>query len=145
MKLYCLTNNYCLGTQAGIQSLHATVNLMKKYYDDSPYGTACVNTIHDWTENHETVVMVKGGDHESLQHTMSLLELYAPEHNVPFAGFQEEGLNNAWTSVAVLCSTDMVDDMDAYRRRFITDDEMYEKYNDFASVLIPMAMARTTS
>lgn len=140
MKLYCLVNNYTEGVRAGIQALHATAKLMNKYEDDGKYGTKCVDMINDWDLKHETVVLVYGGEHNDLDWVHSILEV---SEVLPFAKFNEPGLNNCITSVAVLCDSDMVADMDAYRRKLICDDEMCVKYNDIASVLIRIAMARS--
>lgn len=140
MKLYCLVNNYLEGVRAGVQALHASTKLMSKYEDDSKYGTKCVDMINEWDQIHETVVLVYGGDHDDLSCTYNFLD---GAEEIPFAKFHEPGMNGALTSVAMLCSTEMVDDMDAYRRKFITDDEMYDKYPELGSVLIRTAMART--
>lgn len=142
MKMYFYNNAKCMGIQAGIQPLHAVVELLVKYEDDSVLNSKFVDMSYDWAVNHKTVAVLKGGGHHDLEMMLSLLQ--GNTHS-PFAEFREEDLNDSLTSIAVLCTDDMVDDMAAYRKKFISDDEMHEKYGTYADVLIILALARSAN
>ena len=138
MKLYLFNNGKCMGIQSGIQGAHAAVRLMHKYYDDSKRNSKFVDMINDWATNHETVAVVDGGSHFEL---VSMEANLVDNDYVPFATFVEPDLNYAYTSIAILCTQDMVSDMTAYRKKWISDDEMYDRYHEFATVLINIATA----
>lgn len=142
MKLYFYNNSKCMGPQSGIQALHAAVELLTKYYDDSELHSKFVDMIHTWATKHKTVVVLNGGSHYDLQ--SMLLQLKGNKES-PYAYFNEEDLNDALTSVAILCTQDMVDDMEALRRKFISEDELFDKYGSYGSVLTLLAYARTAN
>lgn len=112
MKLYCLTNMYCQGVQAGIQAFHAGIRLVKEYENDTCSGSYYSNMINEWYNDHETIVVLNAGDHSSLQDYYTLL---SQQTSMPYAKFNESGLNNALTSIAVLCTEEMVEDMKIIR------------------------------
>lgn len=142
MKMYFYNNSKCMGPQTGIQAVHSVASLMVKYEDDSVLNSKFVDMIYKWATVHKTVAVLKGGGHHELEFMLQLLN--GNTHS-PYAEFREEDLNDSLTSIAILCTDEMVDDMDAYRRKFISDDEMHDKYNMFADVLIFLAVARTAN
>lgn len=142
MKMYFYNNAKCMGPQMGIQALHAAVEVLTKYSDDSTLNSKFVDMLYTWATEHKTVVVLNGGSHYDLEQMISWLN---ENKHSPYAYFTEEDLNDSYTSVAILCTQDMVDDMDAYRRKFMSDDEMHDKYESYATVLIELALARTAN
>lgn len=136
MKLYCLTNMYCQGTQAGIQAFHAGVRLIKEY-EGSHFSTM----IDEWYYDHETVVVLNAGSHSSLEKYIQDLK---QQGQVPYAEFKEFGLNDALTSIAVLCTTEMVEDMSVLRMNLPAGDQLMEvKYGKLYPVLKAISTMRT--
>lgn len=112
MKLYCLTNMYCNGIQAGIQAFHAGIRLVKEYENDTCSGSYYSTMINEWYNDHETIVVLNAGDHSSL---LAYHDLLSQQASIPYAKFNEPGLNHALTSIAVLCTEEMVEDMKTMR------------------------------
>lgn len=141
MKMYFVNNSYCKGVQAGIQALHSAIRLLTKYEDDSVNGTKCVDMITDWVNNHETVALLNGGNHADLMDFYSIME---STDTFPFALFREEGLNDAASSIAVLCSTEQVQDMSDYRNGIITEKDLEYRYGYVESIILSkLALMRT--
>lgn len=144
MKLYLLSNSYCTGKQAYIQGMHSGFELLMKYFDDSEYGSKCVDMIDEWHNEHKTVVVLNAGDSASLYNYLHLLD---EQNKVPYAEFRESGLDNALTAIAVLCSTEMVEDM-KYMRDGSYDEYPYyfeSKYGyELAEILKDISTMRTT-
>lgn len=141
MKLYSLVNMYCSGVHAGIQTQHATVRLLRKYHSETDNSHYLISAVEEWADRHETTVVLNGGDHYSLMEWTTQLGYW---DNVPFAEFREPGLNNALTSVVLVCSTEMVDDMAKIRAKEITEEELIHKYYSLgAEILTKLAYMRT--
>lgn len=125
MKLYLLVNSYCTGKQAYIQAMHAGFDLLMKYHDDSTYGTKCVDMITDWYNNHKTVVVLNAGNSDMLHYYETILDA---QQTVPYDVFCEPGLDGAMTAIAILASTEMVEDMKHMR------DGLYDDVPGFFGV-----------
>lgn len=159
MKLYLLTNMYVGGQHPGIQGVHSAVRLVAKYASDDRDFPELTQQVFDYVDNHETVVMLQSGmDHTGLstvvkdldeaEKAASFFRTRLGEHTaqyplVPFAEFKEPGLNNSITSVAVLCSTKMVDDMSELRKEELTPRYMVSTYGEvLGELLIKMTYMR---
>lgn len=116
MKLYFLNNMYCQSTQAGIQALHAGMRLLKEYHSDGYIANEGQRMVDKWFEDYETVVLLNAGNSTDLAYYLSLAK--NSNEQVPYSSFNEPGLNDSLTSVAVLCSTEMVEDMKDMREKF---------------------------
>jgi|AGFS01.1.fsa_nt_gi hypothetical protein len=155
MKLYLLTNMYCGGNHPGIQGVHSAVELVVKYTSDDRDFPELSEQVLDWATEHKTVIMLKSGmAHDGLAELTETLDklqsdvsinrmkdqLYQQKYPiVPFAEFKEPGLNNTITSIAVLCTTKMVEDMEQLRRGLLGDDEFMETYGEvLGNILLRM-------
>ncbi|AZU98063.1 hypothetical protein BZF66_06330 [Salmonella enterica] len=150
MKLYLLTNTYCGGQHSGIQGVHSATRLLGKYtFDDRDWKDEST-AIYDWYNNHETVVLLNSGrDHFSMLELEKELEEFEREEKptfkkLPFAVFREPGMNNSISSIAVLCSTEMVTDMGSMRSSLMDSLNMIHKYgNILGNILIDITYMRT--
>lgn len=152
MKLYLLTNMYVGGQHPGIQGVHSAVRLVAKYLSDDRDFPELAEQVIDYVDNHETVVMLQSGmDHTGLYETVKSLDQlqgavsharmrlgeYTPKYPlVPFAEFREPGLNNTITSVAILCDSMMVSQMDALRKGEITTETLVANYGELLGNLL---------
>lgn len=152
MKLYLLANMYVGGQHPGIQGVHSAVRLVAKYLSDDRDFPELAEQVLDYVDNHETVVMLQSGmDHVGLYETAKSLDQLesAVSHTrmrlgeyelkfpmVPFASFAEPGLNNTITSVAVLCTTKMVDDMNELRKGELSAQYMVSVYGELLGELL---------
>lgn len=146
MKLYLLTNMYCGGQHPGIQGQHATVRLMTKYLHNDDYPVLKKQVL-DWAMNHETTVLLNSGmGHPDLQDLLLNLDSneLSKNNHAAFASFQEPGMNNSITSIAVLCSTEMVNDMGLLRSGLRSEEHIVKQYGKvIGDLLIKMAYMRT--
>ena len=156
MKLYLLTNMYMGGTHPGIQGVHSAIELVTKYTYDGRSFPELEQQVIEYTEQHKTVVMLRSGmDHTALQELVynldqlhgavsfarTRMEEYQPDFPLlPFAEFKEPGLNNSITSVAVLCTSEMVNDMAELRKGELTERYMVSIYGEVVGELL-MKMA----
>lgn len=157
MKLYLLTNMYMGGTHPGIQGVHSAIELVTKYTYDGRNFPELEQQVIEYTEQHKTVVMLRSGmDHTALntlvkeldgiESSVSLFRAklgddYQPKYPLlPFAEFKEPGLNYSITSVAVLCTSEMVNDMAELRKGELTERYMVSIYGEVVGELL-MKMA----
>lgn len=148
MKLYFLNNMYCMGQQAGIQALHAGMRLIYSYQSNEFTDSECQKMVNDWYHNHETVVLLNAGNSTDLSYYLSLIKMSSTvSEQLPYSFFNEPGLNDSLTSIAVLCSTEMVEDMKDIRENY--DDvswmsRLSEKYGpSLFELLSSMSRMRT--
>lgn len=136
---------YIGGTHPGIQGVHSAIELVTKYTYDGRDFPDLEEQVVEYTEQHKTVVMLRSGmDHSELnklvnelddiERNVRLLNIktsndYQPTYPLlPFAEFKEPGLNNSITSVAVLCTTEMVNDMAELRKGELSEQYMLSVY-----------------
>lgn len=153
MKLYLLTNMYVGGQHPGIQGVHSAVRLTTKYLSDNRDFPELAEQVIDYVDNHETVIMLRSGmDHSALNSLVKELDGiednvrlfraklgddYQPKYPLlPFAEFKEPGLNYSITSVAVLCTTRMVYDMDELRKGDLSAQYMVSVYGEVVGELL---------
>lgn len=103
LRLYSFVNHYLAsgGPHAGIQTGHASVDLVRKYTnafaDVSPND---VEMVVEWADNHKTFIVLNGGMHVEMLRVKKLVE----ESGFPFAVFHEseEALNGVMTAVVAV-------------------------------------------
>lgn len=160
MKLYILTNMYCGGQHPGIQGIHSAVRLVAKYSSDDRDFPELTEQVYDYVDNHETVVMLQSGmDHDGLYeltnsldqlesavaHARMRLGEYSLKYPLtPFAFFSEPGLKDSITSVAVLCTTEMVEHMSQLRSEEVSGQFLVSTYGVvLGELLMKIAYMRT--
>lgn len=142
MKLYALTNMYCMGIQAGIQCQHSTAQMMFKYLSDPREQPELSKIVSTWATEYNTTVVVNAGDHEKLKH---ILENFL-EHQtiIPYAEFKEPGINNSYSSISLICTEQMVNHMKSYRESTLDFIDLKEIYGyEVANILSLIATMRT--
>ena len=100
MILYTLNNFYLSSLQQGLQTSHSVVEMFVKYAPHS--SSEQFDTLIRWAENHKTIVMLNGGNNQTLVERID--RLANAQHAYPWAYFVEdkESLNNSLTSVAII-------------------------------------------
>ena len=142
MKLYALTNMYCMGIQAGIQCQHSTAQMMFKYLSNPHEQPELSKMVSTWATEYNTTVVVNAGDHEHLKHMLeTLLE---NQDIIPFCEFKEPGINNAYSSISLICTEQMVQQMKSYRENTLDFIDLKEQYGyAVANILTQIAIMRT--
>lgn len=104
MKLYQWQNMYLSGPQTGIQTAHAQVGLVEKWWNHPE--------VQAWIKD-KTTVLLKGGMHQNLQEIDEFLSM----GYLPYYTFREskEALNGAVTNVCVLPTDRLYHAASAYR------------------------------
>lgn len=102
MRLYTFTNFYLSSIQQGIQSAHCLHELFLNYPAEP--STLASTKLFDWANNHKTMIVLNGGDSQSLSELYGELVPLARSGNFPLAKFSEDerSLNNALTCVGIV-------------------------------------------
>lgn len=116
MRYYGLTNYYLSSIQQGIQNAHCVTDMAIQYgfgLTIRPQGPL----FRDWAENHKTMVLLNGGNQESLQDFYSFLA--GPSNPFPFGFFceDEQSLNGAMTCVGIVLPERIYDSAALMRQR----------------------------
>lgn len=100
-RLYSLTNFYLSSLQHGLQTAHVVSDLFVKYGSQS--GPE-LNALLHWAAADKTIIILNGGNCESLQKTMELWSGPALDLGLPFTLFKEDGpsLNGALTAIGII-------------------------------------------
>lgn len=101
MRAYFFGNMYLSSIQQGIQAAHATASMFTKYlYDD--LNSVKETMLFEWANEHETMVLLNGGDCDALQDIVDLLNTSANPY--PWARFREStgALNSVTTSIGIV-------------------------------------------
>lgn len=131
LRFYAFTNFYISSIQHGIQTGHASVDLLRKYEqrlhdaqnsdNDHLKATrvsAAINDLHvvrDWADNHKTYVILNGGDWFGVNKIFDIVA----EAGFPFCDFYEPGLGNIRTTVGVV----LPDSIFNMRREFVRTEQ----------------------
>ena len=109
MRAYFFCNFYLSSIQQGIQSAHCMHEMFTKYRDVNTEPQTSV--LYDWANNHKTMIVLNGGDSQSIAELYELLAPLAKEGFFPFAKFSEDerSLNNALTCVGVVLPESIYD------------------------------------
>lgn len=110
MRAYFWTNNYLSSIQKGIQAAHCLSEIFMKFPHPGPHSTHSEypNSIYDWAENHKTIVILSGGNHQDLYTMIDRLHAVEQEQGCPagfpWAVFEEDhqSLNHAITCFGVV-------------------------------------------
>jgi hypothetical protein len=99
MRLYSFTNYYLSPLQQGLQTAHVVSTLFAKYL---PSDTIQAEGLYDWAENHQTIVILNGGNQADLR---DLLQFFVQgDHRFPYTFFKEDeqSLNDCLTCVGIV-------------------------------------------
>lgn len=105
-RCYTFTHFMLSSIQQGIQSGHAAMELVNKYYD--PEEVTYVQDEHnfeivlDWIRNNKTIVCLNGGNSESMIELVQFLNTY--KNPFPWVTFHEDenSLEGILTSIAII-------------------------------------------
>lgn len=141
MRLYTFTNMYLSSIQQGIQPLHVLGDMFVKYsptWDEAgnninpTSNEVLYDMLHDWAENHKTVICLNGGFSENLHNLISDF-LSDNENPYPWASFREgqDSLESALTSVGIVLPEHLYQAASAVRSfRLHKDDEAIVNWRD---------------
>jgi len=106
LRLYAFVNFYLSSIQQGIQTGHASVDLVRKYRADADTAEEVgnydknVRMVEDWADNYKTYITLNGGNHAGIKKALELAE----KSGFPFVAFHEDeaSLGGLMTAVAVV-------------------------------------------
>ncbi len=101
MRAYFFGNFYLSSIQQGIQALHCVSDMFVQYGHESNHERTL---LYDWAANHKVVVLLNGGNAESLRETYLSFRNLCGELRYPYGTFSEdaESLDSARTCVGVI-------------------------------------------
>lgn len=99
MRAYFFGNYYLSQIQQGIQALHCAVDMSTQYQFLS---SAAARIYFAWARDHKTVVLLNGGNQQSLQDLFNFLD--TSENPYPIGQFKEDNqsLNDCLTCVGIV-------------------------------------------
>lgn len=117
LRCYTFTNFMLSPIQQGIQSGHASMELVNKYMVHKGWIDGMAEQVADWIENHKRIICLNGGNADGIRDIKGFLDV--PENSFPVAGFYEDqqSLDGALTSVAVILPARIFDTASLMRRR----------------------------
>ena len=106
LRCYTFTNFMLSPIQQGIQSGHASMELVNRYILEPNVMDESGFVVADWIANHKTIVCLNGGNHKSVQEWNTFFDvgMQGAKNEFPFAAFYEDSqsLGGLITSVAVI-------------------------------------------
>lgn len=107
MRLYSVTNTYCSGIHAGIQTAHAVANMWikKKVRGGPKYSKGIRNLVlEEWARDHKTIIIFNGGMQPQLNEIHRLMLEVEDQTSFPCSQFKEsmEAMNRTLTAVAIV-------------------------------------------
>lgn len=135
MRYYGFVNYYLSPIAHGIQTTHCVVEIQQKVYQEAEPRPKKINfdcskkeQYDDWARNHKTVMLLNGGNQESLK---TLIQFFNQSDN-PFAWSyfreDEQSLNNCITTVGIILP-----------ERIYTFDDITSNYDDYTDYEIELA------
>ena len=85
MKAYTFIHSYICGIQVGIQASHSNIEIMRNL---TPATCIRDSEISKWADEHKTFVWLDGGDSETLEDTINLIQAAS----IPYAYFNEPAM-----------------------------------------------------
>ncbi len=132
-KLYSFTNIYLSGGQKGLQTTHAAIQMSREYTPYNRFDPWSPQEVMfcDWADNHKTIIIKDGGDHNRL---VEILKIFEVSSDYPYSSFAEDALRNTVTSVvAILPEKFYKRDLEAIKR---DDESVYSKADKQIMILL---------
>ena len=104
-RCYTFTHFMLSSIQQGIQSGHAAMELVNKYYNEEftfKQDEDAFDTVLTWIRNDKTIVCLNGGDSESMTEWVQFLNTY--KNPFPWVTFHEDesSMEGILTSIALI-------------------------------------------
>lgn len=113
MRLYSIVNMYMQGIHAGIQTAHAVHTLAQKYDLHTLHGEdiPARGVYERWVENHKTIYVKRGGDHEGLESLYTRVRPLCKLLGLPHVKWRESNaaLRGATTAIGIVIPSDVYD------------------------------------
>jgi len=121
LRCYTFTDFMLSPIQQGIQSGHASMELVSKYLLVTGWQNGYAETVAEWAQSHKTIVCLNGGAYADVCDWLTFFEMH--ENPYPFAGFSEEAAQGGnLTSVAVILPTRIFEGASLLRQAKYKDD-----------------------
>lgn len=106
LRCYTFTDFMLSSIQQGIQSGHASMELVNKYLIEEGWQNGYAEQVADWVQNYKTIMCMNGGDYQSVVEWLQFFEdglVLQHQNDFPFTGFTEEARQGGnLTGVAVV-------------------------------------------
>lgn len=130
MRFYGFGNYYLSSLQQGLQAGHA----ISRLYTRTKPGTEGFDILHEWGNNHDTMVLLNGGNALNLQELYDFFnELKEQGMPLPFQKFHEDdqSLGGALTYVGIIVPPKYYDAAATSRRMHPEEASAFFVENDF--------------
>jgi len=140
MRAYYWGNMYLSSIQQGIQALHCTSEMYLKYNHLNEGESDQYCDLHEWGQDHKTVIILNGGESEGLIDVATQFDV--PENPYPWSTWSESvtALNNTLTCVGIVVDEKIVDAIHEMRqsKRERRRVKFETRLNDFEFELVKL-------
>jgi len=114
MRAYFFTNMYLSSIQQGIQPLHCVVDMMR-----SPWPSHVAEVLHDWADNHKTVICLNAGPAGHILELYNILKNLGQALDLPYGHFCEDeySLGGTMTTCGIIVPQPIYDVAKEIRRQ----------------------------
>ena len=125
LRCYTFTHFIVSSIQQGIQSGHASMELVNKYMVREGWINGFAEQVTDWIENHKTIICLNGGNSASLKDLLDFL--FNPQNPFPVTSFyeDEDTAEGLMTSVSIILPARIFDTAQLMRSRTLPDGVSY--------------------
>jgi hypothetical protein len=106
LRCYTFTDFMLSSIQQGIQSGHASMELVNKYMVHEGWINGYAEQVNEWIKDHKTIICLNGGSFADVTGWLQFFEdglVLSHQNDFPFVGFtEEESQGGNLTSVAVV-------------------------------------------
>ena len=116
LRCYTFTHWMLRPIQQGIQSGHASMELVNKYLLEKGWINGYAEQVNDWIANHKTIICLNGGNSASLKDLYTFLDI-SEANPFPYVNFyeDEESAEGMMTSIAIILPARIFDGAQALR------------------------------
>ncbi|MHA1289351.1 MAG: hypothetical protein ACTSPB_18340 [Candidatus Thorarchaeota archaeon] len=126
LRCYTFTDFMLSSIQQGIQSGHASMELVSKYLLVTGWQNGYAEQVSDWVQNHKTIICLNGGAFADVTGWLQFFEdglVLSHQNDFPFVGFtEEESQGGNLTSVAAILPERIFNGVQALREAKWNDE-----------------------
>ena len=124
-RCYTFTHFMLSPIQEGIQSGHASMELVNKYMLEQGWVDGPAEQVSDWIKDHKTIICLNGGNSAGLKDLYAFLN--DTQNTFPFVPFyeDEESAEGMMTSIATILPERIFETSELMRRRELPEGVHY--------------------
>lgn len=126
LRCYTFTHFILSPIQQGIQSGHASMELVNKYMVDQGWQNGYAEQVADWVKNHKTIICLNGGNSKMLRELYTFLDM-GEANPFPYVNLyeDEDTAEGLMTSISIILPARIFETASLMRSRTLSDGVSY--------------------